>query len=506
MASGRSNPNSHVALYMRPAESIRGKSRPGFVSGYLVSDVTDPSQSWYFIEPLRPLLSKIFESREGSRAMSMEELQECLPASHNAHIVYDVTDQPYDDDTGFSLQLEPARWAKLSVTRLNVPFHTSIDTGDEASVDIDVEVSNLTREAATDEDPMQDDVELRVQQADPQNPDGPMVSVERQSKPIALGRNDIEDLQFSVDLTPGVYMISVRTDGNAMKRIARVAQGSGGLTVQLGRLNLVSVADPDFHRLYEGTVKDQLWWEGMMEVTNLVDAFYNVQLPGLEFSVRALESWASGSARPGAGIPDYDGDGEPDINAYTMLCHVAQGFIDGVPADSGANRVPTTSPGTPGLVHLFSGHDLGPLQDQNALSDAAGLCDQNCSNVGNDVIGLAEGLGGLRRPESRTCMTGSHAAPAAFEPAAQHSLSQQAPKVFQGDPNDLIPNKSFEATLYQRFILLAHEIGHSLGANHSPDPTTIMHTPLQNTIRFKLDADPKQQDNEAEIKACWLNC
>ena len=499
--TGRTRLDSLAALYIRPSSTVAGRSHPPVVSGYIVSDVEDPSQPWYFVEPLRPLLGKVLASRPETGSMSVSELHQCLPASDNAHIVYDVAAA---SDGDFSMQLEPARWAKLAVTRLEAPFQVDANVENRASVTITTTIADLTRADVVDASSRSDEVELYRYQ------NGQRVVL--RSRPISLERGDRRRISFQVELPIGTHALFVGTSGNAMKRIVQVRNGTEASEVPTGpagTLPLVAVADAEFYRLYRRTIGDQLWWEGLMEVANLADAFYGAEFPRLRLQVQALEAWDASDKRPGGNIPDYPDTSGDDVNAYTLLCHFGQGYIEGVSTPSRPNPVPTAAAGPPGLIHLFSGHDLGPLPDPSAVSDAgAALCGQSCSKVGNDVVGLAEGIGGVRSARSDACRRGSHTDPEPIVPAAQHSVSQQAPKPIRVDTadGDVAPNTHYEATLYQRFLLFAHEIGHNLGANHSPDPTSIMYTPLQGTIRFKLDDERSQQNNKAEIRACWTEC
>lgn len=93
-------------------------------------------------------------------------------------------------------------------------------------------------------------------------------------------------------------------------------------------------------------------------------------------------------------------------------------------------------------------------------------------------MGLTEGIGGVFNDRSNGCESQK------LTPAGHHSLSQQLPDALSLDcqPDCLDTNKNYQAILLQRFLLVAHELGHNLGALHtdSNDDTTVMSSPLQN--------------------------
>jgi hypothetical protein len=102
---------------------------------------------------------------------------------------------------------------------------------------------------------------------------------------------------------------------------------------------------------------------------------------------------------------------------------------------------------------------------------------------GPDVVGLAEGVGGIWRTGS----TGCRSSEGTLTPSANHSLSQHAPKFRLGSE----ANDQYQATLYQRFLIIAHEIGHNVSLPHSDDPNSVMRAILMNepdgdSIEFKL--------------------
>lgn len=472
--------NSLVALYIGKPDD----GRPGFVSGYLISNTTNPTEaSWYFIEPARPMMMGIAQRTSD---IQVSKVDDCLKEEEPWHVIYRAGVEEAGDP--FSVQLEPARDVKLVVNRLDAPFNIQLG----ASFDVKAQIANLTLQGVNADS--KSDVRFFV--------DGTKVH-EISSLTVERGESVEKEFTHSFD-EPGQYRLTVRTEGNAMTRIINVSETKK--PASFDNIPFLGVADAAFYDLYE-EMSQKTWWEGLSEVTNLVDAFYGEQFDGLGFRIRALEAWTRGG--PGGEEvvkrefrDELDEDEELEgsaINAYTVLCHYAQDW---------PKSVPKTAVDAPGLSHLFSGRDLGPIPDPMAISDTGdALCEANCSQVGANVVGLAEGLGGFRRTTARppSC-EGSLTEPQDLDPEAYHALSQHAPHEPTSpklEESEKDANSKYQATLYHRFLLLAHEIGHNLGANHSPDKTTIMYTPLQNTIQFKLDSDEDGQNNEQEIRQWW---
>lgn len=494
--------DSLVALYF----GVPNGDNPGYVSGFLVTSVSNPEQPWDFIEPARPLMISIAR-RTSNGSLSEGDVRACLPEGASWHIIY----RAEDVSDSFVSQLEPARDVKAVVERLETPFNI----WPNAQFNVIAHIANHTDPGhnqgnnhhhldVPDESPapghqVVTDVEFLV--------DGDPVATVTD---LAVTRRDPEVVSFPYRFSSqGRYTLTVRTEGNEMERDVNVTNKQDALDpppAEFTSIPFVGVADAEFYDFHQAMTQ-KTWWEGQVEVINLADAFFNSQVNGFRLRIRGLEAWREGASNgPGEAVIGAFETSDA-INAYTLLCNFAQDVPGAVP-----NMHPDSPPG---LTHLFTGHDLGPIPEPMAVSDAGGgFCENTCTQVGGNVVGLAEGVGGYKRASSipPSCERAPLTHPQDLEPKAYHGLSQHMPH----DPNstqfqrmtfDKIrknANVGYQATLYQRFLLLAHEIGHNLGANHSEDPTSIMYTPLQRTIRFKLDEF--RQRNVREIQECWRTC
>jgi len=498
--------DSTVALYFGTDASNNAQ----FVSGYIVESVSEPDLPWYFIEPARPLMLGIAQHSYG-RSPTVTEVETCLSSTESWHVIYRAKDTTRD----FSLQLEPARDVKATISRIKAPFN--VIAGDQFTVEATIE--NLTDgqldDLGTDRHLVDTTVVFLV--------DGQVIE-SRQSPDVTRGdpMPPIENFSHSFNSDElGPHRLTVRTDGNEMTRLIYVLESDKSSVPDeiLQPIPFVGVADAAFFELYQ-QMDQKSWWDSQAEVLNLVDEFYRTQIADFRLKVRALEAWTNTRGdRPGKPIEDAlssYADQSEVINAYTLLCNFAQD----VPA-----VVPKTTPSAPALVHLFSGEDLGPVPEPMTVSDTGGgFCQSTCTQVGGNVVGLAEGLAGYKEEKStpnvrdRSCYD-YLTEPRELDPAAYHGLSQHAPHdpealkfqtglVYEDEHGDEKSRKNansmYQGTLHQRFLLLAHEIGHNLGANHSSDPTSIMYTPLKSSIRFKLDESG--QRNKEEIRVCWNIC
>lgn len=272
----------------------------------------------------------------------------------------------------------------------------------------------------------------------------------------------------------------------------------------LSRVSVLPFGDSAFRLRYLNTKES--WLDAQLEVLNLVRTFYikaNVLLDIAEPRVFDDSSPVPVEQLLGQenpifnALPDQNGDGINDLNAFTLLCHFAQGIPN-------APEVPpvTDDISSPFISHLFTGHDLGPVfaaVDSPQLSDSGCcLCEANCGMEGPNIIGLAEGIGGIWRTSSSSCRSplGN------LDPSANHSLSQQSPK-----PNSNGTNENYQATLYQRFLIVTHEIGHTLSLAHSDNEQSVMHAslinePQGNTIEFKVEQTELEGVSKDQIDAC----
>lgn len=492
-------PDSFVALYIQPDRDLDGdgQNEPGFVSGFLVENLTT-GVPWYFIEPVRPLLKPLATS-----PVVLAGIDACFPATSHTHIVYKAADmspttalatylhpgkpQQIERTLGqqgpqagvFSIDLDPARRVKPTIIQLRAPQCTAPGLTTIQSV-----VANRT-------DPPKNLTEVKVQLFIDNVPQGPAQAIPL----IPSGGQDPVLFTHTFD-SLGKFIIEVRTEASGMKRPIQITPMGDCPSSPFTSLPIVAVADAAFYEFYTTDIEEKAWWEGQEEVLNLVDAFYQEQFPGLAFKTRALEAWTPASSVP-AVVP------ASGINAYTLLCLFAQGNL---PSASASTVVPppaiphTGEDDVPMITHLFSGYDLGHIPPPMAIADSGCCwCEANCSGIGTNIVGLAEGTGGFRNHPSRSCITSSLDKPVDLIPAANHGLSRHYPILETPESND--PNANFQVTLYQRFLLVAHEIGHNLGANHKEDETGIMHPSLQGTIRFRFNSDSLE-----EIENCWLSC
>lgn len=493
--------DSLVALFF----GVQDEGRPGFVSGFIVESVSHPERSWDFIEPARPLMMSIAR-RTSDGSLSRSDVRNCLGKGLPWHVIY----QAKDVSKGFISQLEPARDVKAVIERLETPFN--IWPG--ATFNVNAHIANHTDPGhdqgnnhhhldVPDESPepghqVVTDVEFLV--------DGDPVATVTD---LAVTRGDPEVVSFTYRFSSQQHAtLTVRTEGNEMERDVNVTNKEDALDpppAEFASIPFVAIADAEFYDFHQ-QMAQKTWWEGQAEVINLADAFFNSQIDDFRLLIRGLEAWREGASNgPGQAVIGALGTSEA-INAYTLLCSFAQDVPEAVP-----NMHPNRPPG---LTHLFTGRDLGPIPEPMAVSDAGGgFCESSCSQVGGNVVGLAEGVGGYKRASSTppSCANAPLTHPQDLDPEAYHGLSQHMPHDTNSTECDEFglcgrknANSGYQASLYQRFILLAHELGHNLGANHSEDPTSIMYTPLQNTIRFKLDA--YRQRNIREINECWKTC
>jgi hypothetical protein len=520
-------PNSLVALYIQQDRSINGVYQPGFISGFLLEDKDDPNKPWYFIEPLRPLLKMAVAPLYKNPGVSYTEtdVDICFYKWRYAHIVYKAGNAIVGHPPSFHIDLDPVRHtesnrhANMVYTRV-APLQVIAGRfipHDRQGRGVVVEVTTA-----------QELQSLVITEKLPAGFTVTIIPSRSQTCAVTFIAPNVFDCK-AMNLNPNERVtIAYQAQAGPTPDPSAVIEGSAESTAMDGQkltfslisrldvvsvppvssaainrtIPLVAVGDSDFYRLYTGIIKEKAWWEGQEEVLNLVGSFYSEKVPGLQFKVRALEAWrplpllpaeVGPSVSPGSTIPAI-----PGINAHSLLCHFAQGMP--------LIRVPHTDVRDPMVVHLFSGYNLRSLPSHTAIADFGGhICEDFCGAFGRDIVGLAEGIGGFRRPLSNSCSASVNPLmiPARFDPSAHHSLSQHSPKPNSSDPT--APNVNFSANLYQRFLLTAHEFGHNLGATHVDDDQdegqSIMHSHLSNTIRFELHPISKGQ-----IIHCLVSC
>lgn len=488
--------NSLTALYIqKDRQQQQLGTQPGFISGFFLENRDNPYSSWFFIEPIRPLLLAVERRSMEMRSDFTKVIDSCFPVESHPHIVYEagrdsltrtsrtrLHQQQPPQALDFSLDLEPASQVKPIISNFDPPF-----SHPPGSFTVSVDVSNRTLPQLQPTDPLHAEIEFLV--------NGDQVEM----RSLQLSRNATKTVQFTFALQEqGTHILEVKGPGNAMKRaveITPVATQHQETPAELEEpqfraIPLIAVADSKFYSLYRN-IQEKAWWEAQEEVLNLVDTFYSEQFPGLRLKIAALNAWSIGSSGPGSTLSRA---GRPKANAYTLLCDFVQ---DGEPPGGydADDHHDMSAENKPMLAHLFSGHAPESINDEKALGDSASLCDTTCSRIDDVIIGLAENIGGFKNPTENSC--GALDEVDEIMPAGHHALSYQAPLRTISQTTT-----GFQATLYQRFLLTAHEIGHNLGANHSPDvPRSIMNPQLTDGIQFKFDT--WKQENKKEIKSCW---
>lgn len=537
-------PNSLAALYIQHDRMINGDWQPGFISGFLLEDKDDPDSDWYFIEPVRPLLKMAVADvyKNPGVTHTDADIDACFNKWRYTHIVYKAGNAIVGRPLSFRIDLDPVRHteetgnqhvrykrtAPLQVVANRFIQHGNQDHGVVVEITTIRPLAKLnvaeTLPAGFKLTPTDIDCDgAPVNRLAPNEffctytnlHAGEEITITYKAKAGPTPSTcDFQDIQMpgptpptstcirgtAVSVLPSAVGETLTLDSPL--EVVSVPPVSWAKLHHSKTIPLVATGDSSFYDLYTDVIEEKAWWEGQEEVLNLADAFYRAEVPGLEFRVRGLEAW-SPPLGPGSTIevdvnPE---DGNPDINVYTLLCHFAQDFPP--PA------VEHIEGSAPVVVHLFSGHDLGNLPSHEAVADVAThYCEDNCGGFGSATVGMAEGRGGFNQGFDEPAPTGcassfedSPYTPDGFavevEPPGHHSLSQQAPKPNEDDPDAPVPpNENFQATLYQRFLLVAHEIGHSLGASHVDDDmdevelgegkTSMMHSHLSNNTEFWL--------------------
>jgi hypothetical protein len=249
-------------------------------------------------------------------------------------------------------------------------------------------------------------------------------------------------------------------------------------------------------------------WQTFNDVTT---AFLN-QSPSLgigAFTAKIDNDWPGPNSL-------YLGDDVHD-SAFGELCDFAQGYVI-PPSIPDANDVWLDHSASidHSLVYVFSGWKFNdfPLLTKTFVSDDGDqFCPNSCDHYGpSDIIGLAEGIGGLGTMESIPPPDGSCENTnktntlQSFVPA-YHAVAQMVPK--REVCSDLSLHCGYVANEHQRMLLMLHELGHVLGATHDKDPTlcggnpcimypTLIDDPKANVKTFPLFSD----HSAAQIAFC----
>lgn len=269
---------------------------------------------------------------------------------------------------------------------------------------------------------------------------------------------------------------SVKFDSNAYKRtmLASLVRSA----FQSTRVNIQIDADLWFVRLMGGekNAKDDI--DALMNMllrgngTNFYSDF-NVQL-----SLGNLTPNIWRTSGPGASF-------SAPPNAYEMLCEYVM-FTDATPSS------------TPTIHHLISGHDFAnfPAADLGLSDSADSICGAaGCGGQGRAIVGMAAGIGGFRQSSQNSCGIDSQGRPIPFTPemVSHHSVSQHRSKASLDGTTS-----KFDATLLQRWVLLAHEIGHNLGARHNDVSGMIkpvMDSAINGTLSYWLTTITRDDTN-----------
>lgn len=523
---------SLIVLYLREARTLYASPGaaatvlPAMVTGFVLFDKRDPDSlqrtpSWIFIEPIIPLATAA-EIRPRDKAsggkVDYTEIDFTVASGSTNRCFGNEQDDPvnkpamltYKAGTAkdlFELNVDPIPDAKPSFKEFLAPCE--VRTGE--NIQINYTIVNLSNQSSSiTENPLEPQVvagnwdNTVINYSHTLMPPKTLATMGGSSSSMISEKTYSDNLPNT--LSPGVHLLRIETLNSARNRLIYVTDsapfGSGYDTdcdslidrqYEPLTVPVMAEADKSFYNFYTSELlfngkPVKMWWEAQEEVLNLVDSLFTERLPNFRFETQSVGYWQPNMVSP-----------NDNMDAYNLLC----GFTDMVQ--------PSTDITRPLLVHLFSGEDLGELEEPSrAVSDVGdSLCPLTCTMVNSAIVGLASGvlgwrgenIGTARCPYSISDLDDSvpyNSARVIFNSPSHHSLTQHFPKPTL-DQND--PKKNYHGTLYQRFLLVAHELGHTLGANHSPHYDSIMSTPLSDAVNFKLEAARIN-----EITLCRLYC
>ncbi len=434
---GHDSESSSIAFYMRSDQiDDEDNLRNGFVSGYLIRDIGGDDETWVFFEPVRPLLGPLAKPSETSET---------------------TTPSIFGDPN-----------ARFTTELIEACFHSGehlIYRADDFQ--ITVESKDETEKGVTEE----------------------------------IEEDFAKNLQANIDL------------------VKNLDEGSSGVLqvtdqVLQGRdLPVALVGDSSFFVLYEHLIKQKTWLEGQKEVFNLVNDFLN-KTQYINLQILSLEIWEPNQADgpgnhsifdstkidDGFGLINDDSppDGDIDINSLQLLCDFSQGvllesiqnedesFLSLRNSRNPTNHVRLGAPlNAPMITHLFTGYDLGAANGDCPFDSCGGICPTGCG----DLLGISEGIGGAFKPhQQHDCFVPDNKA----KEAGHHSLSQHAPEIIKPDSEiNTSVNSNYQALLFQRFLLVTHEVAHNLGFKHiAPESESIMQANITHKTKFRLFPTP----------------
>jgi hypothetical protein len=298
---------------------------------------------------------------------------------------------------------------------------------------------------------------------------------------------EVRDTEFDIDLDPynvDEFLAGGTGEGEIALDVQSAAQSDSGSFLTLNRqsnVNLIIVADSKYVELMGGATAAKNDIDALMNILlngNSLN-FYEIFGANVSISFVGSEIWETDTTPPNAKImgtgpgAQFNADGTIP-NAYQLLCD----FIENVEHQDDLNN---------SIVHLFTGFDLAkfpkePPSQARIVDSGDGICPAGCGGDGRAIVGLAQGIGGVGNAGQNNCGEFPYNSIDKFNPAGYHSVSQHRPKT---DLNGF--NSKFDGTLLQRWVLVAHEIGHTFGALHADDSSTKIKSVMNSSIDGQLN-------------------